>query len=384
MTATSYLVVLCAACLPFFYYILVLYSSWRFFRRRADPAEKLRAFTPPVSILKPVRGSDSDAYENFASFCRQDYPEFELVFCVGSPEDEIVPIIEKLKSDFPDTSVRILFGSLRIATNDKVAKLARLTEEAKYEYLVISDSDVRVRPDYLRNVIAPLANTEIGAVTCLYVSTGEKTVIDKLQTVGMISDFYPGLFVAKELDGVKFALGPSIATTRTRLHQFGGYEKIKNQPADDLLVGRLIAEQGYKVELSQYTIETVADYQSFTEFWHKRMRWLVVMRHMRPRGHFGLLFTQALPWLLVALAARPSLESAAILLLTYLAFRLGTIWLVGIRGLRRPVWKLMPLVVVWDLLAFCLWLASFGIKTVRWRGGDYYIRDGNLVPATSR
>jgi ceramide glucosyltransferase len=384
MTPASALVVLCAACLPFFYYVLVLYSSWRFFHCAPKPVEKRSPFTPPISILKPVRGSDSDAYENFATFCRQDYPHYELVFCVGSPDDEIVPVLEKLKIDFPQVPVRILFGSLRIATNDKVAKLARLTEEARYEYLVISDSDTRVRPDYLRSVIAPLADPEIGAVTCLYVSTGEKTFVDKLQTVGMISDFYPGLFVAKELDGVKFALGPSIATTRTRLNQFGGYERIKNQPADDLLVGRFIADEGYRVELSKYTIETVADYQSFGEFWHKRMRWLVVMRHMRPKGHFGLLFTQGLPWLLVALAARPTLPKAAILLLAYLAFRLGTMWLVGIRGLRRHLWTLMPLVIVWDLLGFCLWLASFARNTVRWRGGDYYIRNGNLVPATSR
>jgi len=303
---------------------------------------------------------------------------------VGTRDDEIVPVLEKLRIDFPQVPIRILFGSLRIATNDKVAKLARLTGEATYEYLVISDSDARVRPDYLRSVIAPLEEPAVGAVTCLYVSTGEKTFVDKLQTVGMISDFYPGLFVAKELDGVNFALGPSIATTRTRLNQFGGYERIKNQPADDLLVGRFIADEGYKVELSQYTIETVADYRSFGEFWHKRMRWLVVMRHMRPKGHFGLLFTQGLPLLLVALAARPTLRTAALLLMAYLAFRLWTMWLVGIRGLRRPLWTLMPLVILWDLLAFCLWLASFARNTVRWRGGDYYIRDGNLVPATSR
>ncbi len=343
-----------------------------------------RLFTPPVSILKPVRGSDSDAYENFASFCKQDYPEYEIVFCVGSPEDEIVPVLEKLKRDFPHIQIRVLFGSLRIATNDKVAKLARLSEEARYEYLVISDSDVRVQPDYLRNVVAPLANPTVGAVTCLYVSTGEKTFIDKLQSVGMISDFYPGLFVAKELEGVKFALGPSIATTRTHLNEFGGYEKIKNQPADDLLVGRLIAEEGYEVRLSPYAIQTVADYQTFSEFVHKRMRWLVVMRHMRPKGHFGLLFTQALPWLFAALLARPTPAVALALILTYFAFRLATVWLVGIWGLKRPVWKLMPLVVVWDVLAISLWIASFGKNTVRWRGGDYYIRDGNLVPATTR
>jgi ceramide glucosyltransferase len=384
MTAASSWVALCVACLPFFYYVLVLFSSWRFFRRRPRRAEIPRPFTPPVSILKPVRGSDSDAYENFASFCNQDYPEYEIVFCVGSPEDEIVPVLDKLKRDFPDLEIRVLFGSLRIATNDKVAKLARLSEEAKYEYFVISDSDVRVRPDYLRSVVAPLANPKVGAVTCLYVSTGEKTFIDKVQTIGMISDFYPGLFVAKELEGVKFALGPSIATTRTHLNQFGGYEKIKNQPADDLLVGRLIAEEGYEVELSPYFIQTVADYQSLSEFFHKRMRWLVVMRHMRPKGHFGLLFTQALPWLFVALVVHPTSTAALALVLTYLAFRLATVWLVGIWGLKRPLWKLMPLVLVWDVLAFCLWIASFGQNTVRWRGGDYYIRDGNLVPATPR
>lgn len=379
----SWLVV-CVACLPFIYYVLVLYSSWRFFRYRTRQESNALSFTPPVSILKPVRGSDPDAYDNFASFCTQDYPEYEIVFCVGTPEDEIVPVLEKLKADFRQTKIRILFGSLRIATNDKVAKLARMSDEAQYEYLVISDSDVRVRPDYLRNVVAPLADPKVGAVTCLYVSTGEKTFVDKIQTIGMISDFYPGLFVAKELEGVKFALGPSIATTRTHLNEFGGYDKIKNQPADDLLVGRFIAERGHEVELSPYSIQTVADYQSLSEFVHKRMRWLVVMRHMRPKGHFGLLFTQALPWLFVALAAHPTPAGALGLVLAYLLFRLVTVWLVGIWGLKRPIWSLMPLVIVWDVLAFCLWVASFARNTVRWRGGEYYIRDGNLVPATTR
>jgi ceramide glucosyltransferase len=384
MTAASSWAVLCVACLPFFYYALVLYSSWRFFRSVPKQNDFPSPFTPPVSILKPVRGIDAEAYENFASFCRQDYPEYELIFCVGSPEDEIVPILDKLKADFPARQIRILFGSLRIATNDKVAKLARMCDEARYEHLVISDSDVRVQPDYLRRVLAPLSNSTVGAVTSLYVSTGEKTFIDRLQTIGMISDFYPGLFVAKELEGVKFALGPSIATTRTHLNQFGGYDKIKNQPADDLLIGRLIAEQGYEVELSPYPVQTVADYQSLSDFMHKRMRWLVVMRHMRPKGHFGLLFTQAIPWFVVALAAHPSSAVMLSLFLAYASFRLVTVWLVGIRGLKRPLWKLMPLVFVWDLLAFCLWTASFARNTVRWRGGDYYIRDGNLIPATTR
>ena len=371
------------AALPFIYYLIAIYSSWRFFRRPFGVSHS--DFTPAISNLKPVRGLDPDAYENFASFCRQDYPEYELVFCVGTKDDPVLPIIEQLQRDFPDRQIRVLFGTERTASNDKVAKLARLASEARYEHLVISDSDVRVRPNYLRSVIAPLTNPNVGAVTCLYVSTGEKTFAENLQTIGMVSDFYPGLLVARELDGVKFALGPTIATTRKRLEEFGGYKRIENQPADDLLVGRLISELGYEIELSTYTVETVADYQSVRDLVHKRLRWLVVMRHMRPWGHLGLLFTLALPWSLVAVALRPSWSLGLVYTMAYLIFRLFMTWQIGIWGLKQSaLWKSIPLVVVWDAAAVAMWLASFVRNTIRWRGGDYYIRNGMLVPAAPR
>jgi ceramide glucosyltransferase len=248
--------------------LLAIWSGTRFFAR---PKEKLNGFAPPISILKPVRGLDPDAYENFASFCKQDYPEYEIVFCVGAADDPSMPAIERLQADFPKCRIRVLFGSGRVAANDKVAKLARLAVEAQYEHLAINDSDVRVKPNYLRSVIAPLENPEIGAVTCFYVSIGEQSFIEDLQTAGMLSDFYAALLVARELDGVKFALGPTIATTRTRLAAFGGYEAIENRPGDDLLVGRLIAEQGYRIELSRYVVDTVADYQTLGELLHKRL-----------------------------------------------------------------------------------------------------------------
>ena len=172
--------------------------------------------------------------------------------------------------------------------------------------VVISDSDVRVRPDYLRQLVAPLRDPKVGAVTCFYVPTELTTLTDHLQSVGMMSDFYAGILVAWQLDGVKFALGPTIATTRARLNGFGGYPELENRPADDLLVGRLIAEQGYEVVLLRYSIETVCDYGSISDLLHKRLRWIVVMRHMRPWGHLGLLLTQGLPWSLAAVAVHPS------------------------------------------------------------------------------
>ncbi len=316
------------AAIPFIYYALAIFSSLRFFLTTRAKTGKAGGFVPPVSNLKPVRGLDPEAYENFASFCRP-----------------------------------------------------RLVEEASHEYLVISDSDVRVEPDYLRKVIAPLANPKTGAVTCFYVPAEESTWVQRLQDVGMVSDFYPGILVAKQLDGVKFALGPTIATTRTRLQAFGGYPSIENRPADDLLVGRLIAEQGYEVELLPYTISTVADYQSLNELFHKRLRWITVMRHMRPWGHVGLIFTLGLPWALLAVALLPTPGIAVSYLGGYLIVRAVLTLLVGSWGLRQPgIWKKLALIPLWDGMASLIWLTSFTRKTIRWRGRDYLMRDGNLFP----
>ncbi|MGB8523431.1 MAG: glycosyltransferase [Candidatus Acidiferrales bacterium] len=368
------------AAIPFIYYSVVLYSSWRFFRRSLTQ----NVFTPPVSILKPIRGLDPEAYENFASFCCQDYPEYELLFCVGQTDDPVIPIIEKLIRDFPERSIRILFSSGSTASNDKVAKLSRLVGEAQNEVLVMGDSDVRVPPDYLRTVVAPLANPKVGAVTCFYMPAHRQTLTENLQTIGMVSDFYAGILVGWQLDGVKFALGPTIATSRTRLAEFGGLQAIENQPGDDLLVGRLIAEHGHEVKLLPYTVLKFAGYHSFRELLDKRMRWMVVMRHMRPWGHFGLLLTQGLAWSLAAIAIHPSAGVALAYVGTYLGLRVAMTWSIGIRGLKQPgLWKELPSIPLWDAFALVIWVASFVRKTVRWRDGEYYIRDGLLLPVTS-
>ncbi|HME32783.1 MAG TPA: glycosyltransferase, partial [Terriglobales bacterium] len=146
VSSLLYLAFFLIAAIPFIYYLIAIYSTWRFFRVSSKQNSTVSGFTPPVSILKPVRGLDPGAYENFASFCRQDYPEYEIVFCVGDRTDPVLRVIEKVARDFPECRIRVLFGSGRVATNDKVAKLARLTKEAQYEYLVINDSDVRAEP----------------------------------------------------------------------------------------------------------------------------------------------------------------------------------------------------------------------------------------------
>jgi len=376
---TIRVIFLAVAAIPFIYYGIAVFSCLRFF---LGTKRKTREFLPPISNLKPVRGLDPEAYENFASFCRQDYPEYEILFCVGDTSDPALPVLERLKNDFPDTQIRILIGTGRNATNDKVAKLARLVEEASHEHLVISDSDVRVEPGYLRRIVAPMADPGTGAVTCFYVPLNETSWVQRLQDVGMLSDFYPGILVAWQLDGVKFALGPTICTTRTRLAEFSGYSSIENKPADDLWVGRLIAEQGYEVVLLPYAISTVPDYQSFRELFKKRLRWITVMRHMRPWGHAGLIFTLGLPWALFAVALEPTAAVAAGYLGGYFLVRSVLTILVGSVGLKqRGVWAKLAFIPVWDIVATLIWLTSFARKSIFWRGHRYAIVNGALVPA---
>jgi ceramide glucosyltransferase len=372
------IVLLGIAAIPFIYYGIALFSCLRYF---LTAKLVVNDFAPPVSNLKPVRGLDPEAYENFASFCRQDYPNYEILFCIGDTHDPAYPLLERLQSEFPDTKIRILIGSNRIAANDKVTKLARMVDEASFEHLVISDSDVRVEPNYLRRLVAPLKDKKVGAVTCFYVPTEEKGFVQRLQDVGMLSDFYPGILVAKQLDGVKFALGPTICTTKANLAEWGGYPAIENMPGDDLLVGRSIAERGHEVVLLPYAIDTVPDFQSLRELFMKRLRWLTVMRHMRTQGHAGLIFTLGLPWTLLAMAIAPTATIAAAYAGGYLLVRWLLTLLVGVKGLKQPgVWANLALVPVWDALATVIWLVSFTRRSIRWRGHDYRIVNGNLVP----
>jgi ceramide glucosyltransferase len=377
-------IVLATAAIPFIYYLLVLYSTLHFFLDAKRRYGHKSGFTPPVSCLKPIKNLDIDAYENYASFCNQDYPDYEIVFCVDR-DDPALPVLEKLIRDFPQRRIRLLFGSGRDAINDKVARLVRLTNEAQHDLFVITDGDVRVRPDYLRSVVAPFQDPKVGAATCLYVSTKENSFLEEIQSISMIADFFAGIMAAWELDGAKFTLSQTIVTTRRNISGFGGYQFIENRPADDLYIGRLASEQGFETRLLPYVVQTVADFRSLNDLLFKRVRWMTVMRHMRPWGHFGLLFTWGLPWALVAVAVHPSLGVVSGYLGGYLIFRIAMTWLIGAWGMKQTgLWKKMPLIPVWDAMAFLIWLVSFGRKTIRWRGVDYRLHEGRLVPAASR
>ena len=374
-------IILGIAAIPAVYYLLALYSTVRFFIVTKRDLKPDTDFLPPISCLKPIKGLDEDAYENYASFCRQDYPEYEIVFCVDR-DDPALPVLEKLIRDFPDRQIRLLFGSGRNAINDKVGRLTRLTAEAKYDIFVITDGDVRVRPDYLRTVVSAFRDPKVGAATCLYVSTKEVNFVQELQSIGMISDFFAPVMVAWQLGDLKVTFGQSILTTRKAVAAYGGYPVLEDRPADDVYAGRLVAEQGFEVKLLPYIVQSVADFNTMSDLLHKRTRWMTVQRLMRPWGHLGLIFTFGLPWALVAVAVHPTLAVALAYLGGYAFFRVAITWTIGAWGMKqRGLWKKMPLIPLWDAMAFLMWVASFSRNTIRWRGVDYFLREGRLIAA---
>lgn len=370
---------LALALAPFAYYLLAIFAAFRFFR---VPRRESRGadFAPPVSVLKPVRGLDRETYENYASFCRQDYPEFEILFGVSDENDPAITEIERVIRDFPSRPIRLLIGSDPAGANDKVNKLCRMVREARHEILLVSDSDVRVDEGLLRAVAAPFRDPKTGGVTCLYRGLGGGCFAATLEALGNTGDFAPGVLVARLLGGLNFMLGAVMATTKAQLASIGGFESIADYFSDDYELGNRIAASGRRVMLSVFPVSVVYPRETLAEAFRHQVRWNLSIRYSRPWGHFGLLFSHGLPWAILAAALAPSATIAGAYLGGYLVLRCAMALTVGALGMQdetmRRWWRLLPLR---DLLAFAVWIASFFPQRIRWRGREFYVREKRLV-----
>ena len=297
------IVLLSMALSPLVYYLLSLCCVIGYFRRwHKAPAQKT-PFMPPASIIKPVRGLDRESYENFASFCSLDYPEYEVVFAVSDVSDPVIPIIEKLRTDFPSRSIRLITNVPRMGASDKVNNLCVLVKNAKYDLLVMSDSDVRVELDYLKQVIAPFADREVGAVTAFYRSLSAGNLASNLDALGMYMDSAPAALVAKKIEGrLRFAFGWTMATSKKHLAEIGGWEAMVNHHSDDFELGKRIAQSGHRVALMRKPVSMVFPQDSLEEYFSHELRWSIGLKSVRPWGYWGLLFTHGLPWALLAAA----------------------------------------------------------------------------------
>ena len=372
-------VVLLVAAVPFIYYPLAIAAALRFFGRKREQTHT--EHHPPASLLKAVRGVDFGSYENFASFCKQDYPEYEILFAVNDENDPAVPLIRQIMAEFPHRQIRLFTSAETLGANRKVSKLAMLTREARNDLLVLTDGDVRIRPNYLREVVAPFHEKKIGAVTSFYRAIAQENLWAKLEAIGAASEFFSGVLMARWKEGVRFALGASIATTKEWIRKMGGFEALADTLADDYELGLRIFKAGGEIVLSQETVWTMYPAQTFRGFWDHQLRWARTVRLCRPLSYLGLLFTQGLPWTVLAVLLAPAPWIAGAYFAAYLVLRLAMAWTVGVWGvgddvLKRNLW----LVPARDAVYFLVWLASFASNRIRWDSVDYTIRRGQMAP----
>jgi ceramide glucosyltransferase len=366
---------------PFVYYIIALWASCVYFRRTKQQGRQRSACKPPVSILKPVRGLDREAYQNFASFCLQDYPEYEILFCVNEASDPVVPVIEKLQRDFPERKIRLLVGAAHLGASGKVNKLCRLAEEASYELLVISDSDVRVEPSYLLDVTAPFADRGVGAVTVFFRSFINGSVGATLDAAGSAVEFAASALLARRLEGIHFTLGATMATTKKVLSEIGGFEVLANHYVDDYEVGKRISRLGYRIEFAATPVRMIYPRESLRQFLRHELRWTIGLRNVRPFGHAAIGLILGFPWTVLAALAAPTARIAALYIAVYLLLRFAVYLVIGAWGLDDPVvrrrWWMAPLR---DAATFAVWLASFFSNRISWRGLEFKVKKGILIP----
>jgi ceramide glucosyltransferase len=364
------------------YYLLCLWSAATFLREgkaASDPVAERSL--PCISILKPLKGTDPEIYESFRSHCLQDYPEYEIIFGVSDPGDSAIESVRELQAEFPNRTIQLMVCPEILGANAKVSNLAQMLAKVRYDYLIVNDSDIRVSPDYLRRVTAPLTDPRVGMVTCLYRGVASPKLGSRLEALGISTDFCASVLAARQLEGgIRFGLGSTLAFRRAELKKIGGFTSIADHLADDYELGKRIAGLGLMVKLSEVVVETYLPPYRLREFFAHQLRWARGVRDARAGGYLGLVFTFGLLWVLLALAASRGALWAWTGLAVTLFLRVAVALIVGGKVLQdRQLLKDAWLIPLRDLLAVVVWVVSLGGHTVTWRGDHFQLKDGKLT-----
>lgn len=366
------------------YYALAVFAVVT--KRRALQRTPVRELTvwPGISLLKPLHGADANLAQCLASFFEQDYPTFEILFAVRQPADPAVAIVTGLMARHPHVAAQLLFTDEPPYANAKVFSMEKMAAAARHDLLVITDSDTSVARDYLRDVARFFADEQVGVITHLYRGVAGADLWSRLEAIGMSTEFMAGVIVAERLEGMKFALGPSMAVRRACLQAIGGFAAMADYLADDFVLGHWADRAGWRVALSCNAINHHATATGFWASFIHRLRWNRSTRYSRPAGYVGQGFTYGLSWALWLALAFPAwwsfgLLACALMLRSLLAWQLSK--LLRDDQVLASLW-LLPLQ---DVLSFASWLGGFAGREIVWRNERYrLLRDGRFAPVTSR
>ena len=364
------------------YYGLCMASAMRFIREReADGGACPTPAGAAVSILKPLKGIDPQMYDCLRSHCVQDYAQFEIIFGVSDPDDPAVELVRRLEAEFPECAIRLVVCHENLGANTKVSNLAQMLAEARHEYLLVNDSDIRVERDYLQQAVTPLADPKVGLVTCLYRGVPSRGLGSRLEALTISTDFCAGVLAARLVEGgIRFGLGSTLAFRRRDLAVIGGFEALTDYLADDYEIGSRIAALGLEVKLSAAVVETLLPPYSLRGFVEHQLRWARTIRDSRRWGYAGLMLTFGIPWALLALLSAHGARWAWELFGLVVCVRLAAALAVG-RGVLqdRQTPTSLWLLPVRDVIAVFVWIGGFVGHTITWRGGRFQLKNGKLA-----
>jgi len=363
------------------FYLIALWSARAFLRARRPPL----GLAPPVSILKPLRGTDPAQFHAFESHCLQEYPgDYEILFGVADAFDPAVANVEALRREFPERRIELVICPEVLGTNRKVSSLIQMLPRARFDHILINDSDIRVERDYFARVLRHFSDPQVGMVTALYRPVPGRTLGSRLEALGISTEFMAGVLTARFVErGVHFALGSTLACTRTALAAIGGLQALVDYLADDFELGARISAAGYRVALADTVVENhIPDY-SFRQFMEHQLRWGRSTRSSRPLGYSGLALTFGFFWALLVVAMawyfRTHFLLSVALLGLALAMRILVALVVGLPVLRdRYVLRDLWLLPLRDVMAFVIWVGSYTGSRIHWRGEEFVLEKGKI------
>lgn len=365
------------------FYLASYVGARRFFRqkRQANGQAGDAAVLPGVSILKPLKGLDIDLFENLSTFCWQDYPRYQIVFGVADASDPAVQVVRRLQRHYPHLQIDLVVDSRVYGTNYKVSNLQNMYRAAEHEIIVIADSDIRVRSDYLRRIVAALEDPQVGVVTCLYraVKTGGLPTLAEALFIN--TDFAPMVLVAGLIEKPTYAFGATMALRRSVLDEIGGFLPLANYLADDYQLGHRVAERGYRLALSDLVVETVLAVGSWRRLFDHQLRWARTYRNCRPGGYFGSIMTHGTLWATLNLLYAHFSWRAGLAGAVVYGVRMAVANVIANRYLYAPLSLGETLLVpLKDLFVSAVWAVCFLGDTVHWSGHEFRVaKDGQMV-----
>jgi ceramide glucosyltransferase len=354
-------------------------------RQERKASKKFSIDLPPVSVLKPVHGNEARLKENIESFFRQKYPKYEILFAADEPDDPALPVVREICARYRHIPSRVLVTGAPPWPNAQNYCFHRMTEVAAYDILVTSDSDVEVGPNYLRDVVVPLLDPQVGAVTCLFRGKSAGGPWALLDAIGQSVEFTAGVLMANLLEGTKFGLGPTIAVRKDSLARIGGFAAVRGYLSNDFVVGNFIYKAGFRVVLSSHVVDHMSPPMTFRKMWERQLRWAMGTRYSRPKGHLGSGLTFAVPYGILGLISASLLGRPAVGVVLFAASLLNRIvecWVIGWWAARDPMARrLVLLYPLRDLHGFIVWCASYLCKWSLWRDNNYVLLKGGRLVA---